>query len=108
MKCSGCFKLIEETDPYFSGHWIPEANQDGYRKFGCSPQQNYCKTCMQDMPTFFNQPERSKREDFYQNLAKDYLNEQEHWEIDHSEKLSIECFAKYLDRRCGALNTTAT
>jgi hypothetical protein len=48
------------------------------------------------------QPERSKQEDFYQKLAKEYLDEKEHWETDPSERISISCFASWLDRRCGA------
>ena len=55
-----------------------------------------------------NQPERtecSKREDSYQQLSTEYLNGKEHWETDPSERISIQCFASWLDRRCGTLNT---
>lgn len=55
-----------------------------------------------------DQPERSKREDFYQKLAKEYLSDFEEWETSPSEKISIECFASWLDRRCGTLNTVET
>lgn len=46
-------------------------------------------------------PEYYKTEGFYQQLAKEYLNGKEHWETDPSEKISIECFASWLDTRGG-------
>ena len=60
------------------------------------------------LSSMFNQPERSKREDFYQKLAKEYLDGKEYWEKNPSEEISIECFASWLDRRCGALNSRET
>lgn len=56
----------------------------------------------------FNQPERIKPEDFYQRLAKEYLQGRERWETDASEKKSIECFAGWLDRRSDELNSTSS
>lgn len=46
--------------------------------------------------------DRCEQEDFYQKLAKEYLDGLENWEKDPSERISIECFASYLDRK---LNT---
>lgn len=59
-----------------------------------------CQFCIRDDP-----PEPNKPEDIYQNLAKEYIDSKESWETNPSEKISIECFASWLDRRCGALNT---
>ena len=55
--------------------------------------------------SLINQTECSKREDSYQQLSTEYLNGKEHWETDPSERISIQCFASWLDRRCGTLNT---
>ena len=93
MKCDGCFDEIECSDSYFSGSWVPESNEkDGSRKFGCSPQQNYCKRCIEHMPTFFNQPERSKRED----------------RLETALNLNHEIVKVQLSSGCGALNIVET
>lgn len=55
-----------------------------------------------------NQPERSKREDFYKKMAREYLDKREYWEGNPSDKIVIECFADFLDRRCGTLNSMET
>lgn len=52
-----------------------------------------------------DQSELGKQEGFYQKIAKEYLDGKEDWETDPSEKISVECFASWLDRRCGAMNT---
>lgn len=66
-----------------------------------------CTTSM-DLPTFgipkdllerHPLPECMKLEYSYQKLAKEYLEGKERWETDPSEKISIECFASWLDRR---------
>lgn len=43
-------------------------------------------------------PKSSNREDFHKKLAKKYLDVMEYWEIGPSERISIECFADWLDR----------
>lgn len=49
------------------------------------------------------QPERSKREDFdYNKLADEYTNHENHGNY------GVYDFAKWLNQRCGALNTMET
>lgn len=38
--------------------------------------------------------------DYYQKLAKEYIQRHEHWETSASEIIAIECFASFLDRKC--------
>lgn len=41
----------------------------------------------------------SENKGFYSSLAEEYLNNTEHWETDPSEKISVLCFANFLDRK---------
>ncbi len=54
MKCNGCNEEILDSDPYYYGYLIPEADAKSVRTFGCEACQKYCMTCMENMPTFFN------------------------------------------------------
>jgi hypothetical protein len=53
------------------------------------------------------QPERSKREDSYLEIAKDYKAKQhlDNWEQEEWFYKGVVEFAEYLNMRCGALNT---
>jgi hypothetical protein len=99
MECWNCKQL---TDAFLAIN----PNRKGFAK---------CDACIQEVQkngyVFIDlpyQPERSKREDFYQKLAKEYLDGLEYWEISPSERISIDSFACWLDKRCGALNIVET
>jgi hypothetical protein len=80
----------KNSENYFMCHMTQEEFEERSRGKEMSPHD-------------FNmiQPDSSKREDFYQKLAKEYLDDREYWELGPSERISIECFASWLDRRCG-------
>lgn len=57
ITCWGCNAKIPNNESYFSGYMIPLAHDtDGNRRFGCSPQFNYCSTCLKLFPCHYNLP----------------------------------------------------
>lgn len=52
MQCQGCDREIPNSEDVFCGRIIPRASEDGFRKFGCSPEQYYCFKCIMKFPKF--------------------------------------------------------
>lgn len=73
--------------------------------------ESECRNCFMNLFNH-NQPERSKREDFEQ-LSEEFFNNfvsnrGGNWEEENGYILGIKEFSKWLNQRCGTLNTMET
>ncbi len=68
-KCNGCLEEIPDNDSYFFGHWVPECDENGIRKFGCAADQKYCKGCFSKLIKFTSHNNRQDMQCKYGSVS---------------------------------------